>query len=101
MKTLTEEFNSITVKAGKEFMIELPINPSTGYIWKTTIISGSLRAKEQTINTQKTIGGDTTVKMLFQTSKNAKDSDAIIMMQYHRPFDNQTKKTQNFNIKII
>ncbi|MFN7113300.1 MAG: protease inhibitor I42 family protein [Alphaproteobacteria bacterium] len=41
MKTLTKAFNTATVRAGEAFRLELPSDPSTGYLWDVTVTSGA------------------------------------------------------------
>jgi predicted secreted protein len=40
MKRLTEQFNSIAVKKGEKFMVDLEGNPSTGYLWALEVKAG-------------------------------------------------------------
>ena len=40
MKKLSEQFNSISVQKGEEFVVELQGNPSTGYLWELEVKSG-------------------------------------------------------------
>jgi predicted secreted protein len=48
MKRLTEQFNSISVKKGDYFVVDLPDNgASTGYIWDLTVTAGKARVVKQ------------------------------------------------------
>ncbi len=50
MKTLTEQFNTATIKKGETFAIELTSNPTTGYMWDVQLKAGkaSLVKKDYT-----------------------------------------------------
>jgi inhibitor of cysteine peptidase len=47
MQTLTENFNTISVKNGETFAIELPSNASTGYSWDLHLQSGQASLVKQ------------------------------------------------------
>lgn len=41
MKTLTKAFHTATVRKGETFRLELPSDPSTGYLWDVRVKSGA------------------------------------------------------------
>jgi predicted secreted protein len=47
MKTLTKAFNTATVRAGEAFRLELPSDPSTGYLWDVAVTSGDASVVSQ------------------------------------------------------
>ncbi len=88
MKTLTEQFNTATVKKGEIFAIELPSNPTTGHWWDVQLKAGKAvltrRDYKSDSDDPREIGGGGKEVFLFK----AKETGTIeIEAVYRRPWD--------------
>ncbi len=101
MKTLSDKFNSIAVKKGEMFAVELNGNPSTGYVWETHVASGKAHVvKKDTIphsSNPMVIGGGATERTIYQ----ADETGTIEIQAYHRrPWEKNTPPAQTKVFKI-
>lgn len=101
MKRLTEKFNSIAVKKGEMFEIEMQESASSGYVWEISVAAGkaTLLAKDtQYVPSSDNDGGAILSRFLFK----ADEAGAIeLEAQKVRPWEKQFPIAfKNFKIKV-
>ena len=97
MKKLTETFNSMTVKKGEEFTIDLETNPSTGYSWDVAVTSGQARKISQDFTKPATAMGSSIRDI--QTYKSDQVGDVEIIARY-KNFMGSVSKTVTFKVTV-
>ncbi|MBI1214660.1 MAG: hypothetical protein GC185_02445 [Alphaproteobacteria bacterium] len=106
MKTLTEQFNTIAVRKGDFFAVELSGNASTGYLWEVSVTKGQAEAVRRDAlpvsrpgpNGEMPIGGGNVERTIWQAQ-----SDGVIELkaEYRRPWEKGTPpaKSLTFTVK--
>lgn len=88
MKTLTETFNSISVKKGEFFLVELAANHSTGYSWEMEVAAGDAKLVSTVYipddSKGNTCGGGGTARWLYMAQE---DGLIEINAEYKRPWE--------------
>lgn len=107
MKKLSEHFNSISVKKGECFALELPTNgASTGYMWDVNVTAGEakiIRHEYVDPNPPKTpeeemVCGKT---IIDRTIFRAEEAGTIeLQANYSRPWEKGTPPAQRKTFKI-
>lgn len=103
MKRLTEQFNSIAVKKGEMFMVDLEGNPSTGYLWDLEVKQGNVTVVSREtlpLNPDKrVIGGGAVERTVFIANE---DGDVQIDANWRRPWEKASApaKSAQFKIKV-
>lgn len=101
MKRLTEKFNSIAVKKGEMFEVEMQENANSGYIWEISVAEGkaTLLAKDtQYVPSSDNDGGSLLYRFLFK----ADETGTIeLKAQKVRSWEKQFPVAfKNFKIKV-
>lgn len=102
MKKLSEKFNTIAVRKGDFFAIELQENGSTGYLWELSAAQGRasfVRSETVTSQTaQKSVGGGYTLRSIWQAQ-----ADGIIEMkaELKRPWETGTPPVKTHRFTVI
>lgn len=101
MKRLSEHFNSISVKKGEKFAIDLDGNASTGYMWQFNVRSGDVGVigRETTPHSSHpmVVGGGATESTVFQ----ALETGTIeIEANWRRPWEKGTAPAKSIKFKI-
>lgn len=91
VKEYSDPAQTIVLRAGEEFVIALPSNPSTGYTWDYTVDAGLVQFVSREFRSQATatpvVGTGGTDYLLFRAIK---AGEAEITMVYHRPWETST-----------
>ena len=107
MKRLSEQFNSISVKKGEFFIVDLPSNGgSTGYMWDIAVTSGQAKVvKKEYVELRP--GEDESEKMVCggtmydRTIMQAEETGTIeLQANYRRPWEQGTPPVQTKTFKI-
>lgn len=103
MNKLTETFNSISVRRGDLFEIELHAQSGAGYDWDVAVTAGraTLLASDflpaHEIHDPEEVGGGPRKRFLFK----ADESGTIeIRAQHKRPWEDRPIMTKIFRIKV-
>jgi len=99
MKRLSEHFNSISVRKGEQFAIELNANASTGYLWEFNVRSGSVGvvSRSSFVHDPMAIGGGATESTVFE----AREAGTIeIDANWRRPWEKGTPPAKSIHFKI-
>ena len=97
---LTAVFNTLTVKKGDMFEIELLAIPGAGYLWEPTVLSGQAQLVKQEYIDEDTgiCGGVLTQRFTFRADH---DGDIQIRTDYRRPWEScPPAETHVFQIKV-
>lgn len=106
MKNLSEQFNTIAVRKGDFFVLELPANGSTGYLWDVAVTRGLAEKVRQDAlfednrgpNGEMAIGGGYVERSVWQAQ-----SDGVIELtaELKRPWEQNTPpaKSHVFTVK--
>lgn len=104
MKKLSEQFNSISVQKGEEFVVELQGNPSTGYLWELEVKSGQATVVGRETIPHSTdpmvIGGGATERTVMR----AEETGSIeIEANLRRPWakNDAPAQSQQFKVKVL
>lgn len=101
-KPLVKSDADITVAVNKEFSIELPANPSTGYSWKLVgQVSGSaiVQVSESFVSTAKSnmVGAGGTLQLHFKATRKGTETLRFI---YIRPWEKGAPPAKTATYKI-
>lgn len=90
MKTLSDKFNSISVKKGEMFAVELNGNASTGYVWEQHVATGKAHVVKHDFiphSANPAPGSGATERTIYQ----ADEAGTIeILAQHRRPWEKNT-----------
>lgn len=106
MKKLTEEFNSIAVKKGELFMVELPTNgASSGYVWELNVVAGKAQHVNRIYVDPHAVPGELSCGNTVneQTILRAEESGTIeIVAEYRRPWEKTSPpaKSRSFRVTV-
>jgi predicted secreted protein len=106
MKKLTEKFNSIAVKKGELFMVELETNgASTGYLWEFNVTAGKAAHVNKVYVDPHAVPGEMSCGNTIneQTIMRAEESGVIeIMAEYRRPWEKSAPplKSRSFRVTV-
>ncbi len=95
---MTSRPQELAVKVGKEFILELPSNRTTGYVWKADYDSTILQLTTlnyQHISDKPGAGG--TESFTFKPLRTGK---TIIRIRYGRPWEETTTKESAYTLTI-
>ena len=107
MKRLSEQFNSISVKKGEFFIVDLPSNgASTGYMWDISVTAGKAKVvKKEYVELRP--GDDEREKMVCgrtvydRTIMQAEETGTIeLQADFRRPWEKGTPPAQTKTFKI-
>ena len=109
MKRLSEQFNSISVKKGEFFIVDLPSNgASTGYMWDLSVTAGKAKVvKKEYVELRP--GDDEREEMVCgrtvydRTIMQAEETGTIeLQADFRRPWEKGTApaKTATFKIDV-
>lgn len=99
MKRLSKHFNSISVKKGEQFAIDLEGNASTGYLWEFNVRAGEagVIGRETVAHSPMSIGGGATESTVFQ----ALEAGTIeIEANWRRPWEKATAPAKSIRFKV-
>ena len=98
MKRLTEQFNSIAVKKGEMFMVDLEGNASTGYLWDMEVKSGNATVVSKEYlplngggNGRMVVGGGNVERTVFVANETG---TVEIEANWRRPWEKGTAPTK-------
>lgn len=98
---LTETFNSISVRKGELFTLELPTNASTGYSWQIDVVAGKAQLLTQDyvdLPPAGMVGGGCTQRLLYRADE---AGEIEIRADYRRPWENTPPaKSHTFKISV-
>lgn len=100
MKTLNESFNSISVKKGEKFAIELGENPSTGFQWGVDVSKGRAEFNYSSFKRPKgpmAVGAGGKRKFVFTATE---AGDVEITAEYKRAWEGEAAQTQKFKVSV-
>ena len=108
MKNLSEQFNSISVKKGEYFTVELKSNGgSTGYLWDVAVTAGQATVVKKeyvelhhTKTPEEKMPGRT---MVDRTLLRAEETGTIeLVANYRRPWEKTTPpaRSHRFTVKV-
>lgn len=103
MQKLSDGFNSISVKKGEEFTIELMENGGAGYLWDFNVVSGAAanlgRVAEaaKPFDKDQAIGGAYLSKTRFQ----ALDAGMVTIEAVEKqPWNNNVSQRRTFTVQV-
>lgn len=105
MKRLTEQFNSIAVKKGEMFMVDLDGNASTGYLWEMQVKSGNVTQVSKEYlplnggGGRMAVGSGNVERTIFIANE---AGDVEIEANWRRPWEKSAPpaKTATFKVKV-
>lgn len=101
MKKLSEQFNTIAVKKGELFAVELNGNASTGYMWDVKVTTGEAAViSRETIahnNNPMAIGGGAVERTIFRAET---DGEIEIEAKWQRPWEKSNPPAKQAVFKI-
>ena len=101
MKKITETFNTVTLKKGESFAIELPENGSTGFSWQASVTQGkaTFNYSSNKFENRASVGGGTTRKFVFTAEQ---EGDLEITFEHKRPWENKpAAEVKHYRMKIV
>jgi len=89
----------ITAKVGERFSIEVPSNPTTGYLWEADIPAGKARLVDHALPpaSKQRIGGGGLERFTFEATA---PGEFTIRMINKRPWESAAHKTENYQIVV-
>jgi inhibitor of cysteine peptidase len=100
--TLSDKGGTINVKAGRQIVIQLEGNPSTGYAWEAKDLDTTMIQKvgvtEFSSDNPGLVGTAGTLKLTFKVLKTGKTSLTLI---YHRPWEKDVEPLNTYQVTII
>ena len=103
MQKLSDGFNSISVKKGEEFTIELMENGGAGYLWDFNIVSGAAANLGRVAEAPKPYDKDTPIggPNLSKTRFQALDTGVVTIEAVERqPWNNNVSKRRTFTVQV-
>jgi inhibitor of cysteine peptidase len=91
---------TVEMKCGDQFEVELPGNPTTGYVWDTSSLDSTvlrLAKTDFTIN-ERTIGSGGVEVMKFQATA---VGTSVLKLKFHRPFEHNIPPIKTFEITVV
>lgn len=93
-----ERTHKLTVKVGKDFVVDLPSNPTSGYMWEAHYDKALLEClgTDYESTADKLGGGGRQVFRFVARRK----GDAVIRMLYRRPWDQETVRETVYAVAV-
>jgi predicted secreted protein len=91
---------TVEIKCGDQLEVELPGNPTTGYVWEVSSLDlNVLRlAKTDYIANEKTIGSGGIEVMIFEAIATG---TSVLNLKFHRSFEHNVPPIKTFEITAI